>query len=509
MGISTALEAPAAAQPREAAAAGSSPGGLAARPCADRQSTACRALSRSPVFLATLVLVTSLGPLAMSAFVPAIPMIQAEFAVDGAVAQLTLSVSLIAMAFASLVYGSLADRYGRRPVLLFGIAVGVLGSVLCAVGPTIGSVIAGRALQATGASTGFVLARVIVQDVYGSARSARVLAYVTAAMTLAPLIGPLAGGYLIDGVGWRAVLVATALAAAALLVLVALRLPETAPRLGVSRRATPARDIAELLRNASYLKFMAFGTMSMAAFYSFAAGAPYSNVAELVEGRNLFGAELRRKLHHDVERQIRIGVLVVGIGLAIGILVGSTAAYLGGWIDNVLMRFTDMVIAVPALVLALVIVMVLGNSIVNLMIAISAVAWPAYARLVRGEVLRIKELEYVAGARSLGRRSFGIVARHILPNALGPVLIVASLDIGSIVLTAAALSFLGLGPELGYADWGQMISFARNWILGPPGQPMAYWYTSFWPGLTIVLFVLGWNLLGDAFRDVLDVRGNV
>lgn len=275
MGISTALEAPAAAQPREAAAAGSSPGGLAARPCADRQSTACRALSRSPVFLATLVLVTSLGPLAMSAFVPAIPMIQAEFAVDGAVAQLTLSVSLIAMAFASLVYGSLADRYGRRPVLLFGIAVGVLGSVLCAVGPTIGSVIAGRALQATGASTGFVLARVIVQDVYGSARSARVLAYVTAAMTLAPLIGPLAGGYLIDGVGWRAVLVATALAAAALLVLVALRLPETAPRLGVSRRATPARDIAELLRNASYLKFMAFGTMSMAAFYSFAAGAPY------------------------------------------------------------------------------------------------------------------------------------------------------------------------------------------------------------------------------------------
>lgn len=205
----------------------------------------------------------------------------------------------------------------------------------------------------------------------------------------------------------------------------------------------------------------------------------------------------------------RIGVLVVGIGLAIGILVGSTAAYLGGWVDNVLMRFTDMVIAVPALVLALVIVMVLGNSIVNLMIAISAVAWPAYARLVRGEVLRIKELEYVAGARSLGRRSFGIVARHILPNALGPVLIVASLDIGSIVLTAAALSFLGLGPELGYADWGQMISFARNWILGPPGQPMAYWYTSFWPGLTIVLFVLGWNLLGDAFRDVLDVRGNV
>lgn len=205
----------------------------------------------------------------------------------------------------------------------------------------------------------------------------------------------------------------------------------------------------------------------------------------------------------------RIGVLVVGIGLTVGILVGATAAYLGGWVDNLLMRFTDMVIAVPALVLALVIVMVLGNSIVNLMIAIAAVAWPSYARLVRGEVLRIKQLEYVTGAQAMGRRSFGIVFRHILPNAIGPVLIVASLDIGSIVLTAAALSFLGLGPELGYTDWGQMISFARNWILGPPGQPLAYWYTSFWPGLIIVLFVLGWNLLGDAFRDVLDVRGHV
>ncbi len=205
----------------------------------------------------------------------------------------------------------------------------------------------------------------------------------------------------------------------------------------------------------------------------------------------------------------RIGVLVVGIGLMLGLIVGATAGYLGGWVDNVLMRITDMVIAVPALVLALVIVMVLGNSIINLMIAISAVAWPSYARLVRGEVLRVKELEYVTGAQSIGRRPFGVVMRHILPNAIGPILIVASLDIGSIVLTAAALSFLGLGPELGYADWGQMISFARNWILGPPGQPLAYWYTSFWPGLVIVLFVLGWNLLGDAFRDVLDVRGNV
>ena len=120
------------------------------------------------------------------------------------------------------------------------------------------------------------------------------------------------------------------------------------------------------------------------------------------------------------------------------------------------------------------------------------------------KVLRIKEEEYVAGARAIGRRPLGIIGRHVLPNAIGPIVIVASLDIGSVVLTAAALSFLGLGAEIGYADWGQMISFARDWILGPPGKPFYFWYVSFWPGLIILLFVLAWNLLGDAFRDVLD-----
>jgi peptide/nickel transport system permease protein len=154
----------------------------------------------------------------------------------------------------------------------------------------------------------------------------------------------------------------------------------------------------------------------------------------------------------------------------------------------------------------MVVVMVLGNSIGNIMFAIAVVAWPSYARLMRGEVLRVKEEDYVTSARALGRRPLGVIFRHVLPNAIGPLIIIASLDIGSIVLTAAALSFLGLGADVGYADWGQMISFARDWILGPPGQPFYYWYVSFWPGIIIVLFVLGWNLLGDAFRDVLDPR---
>jgi len=202
----------------------------------------------------------------------------------------------------------------------------------------------------------------------------------------------------------------------------------------------------------------------------------------------------------------KVGLIVVGIAFLVGMIVGALSGYLGGVIDNVVMRFTDIVISLPSLVVALVVVMVLGKSIENIMLAIAVTAWPSYARLMRGEVLRVKEEEYVAAARALGRRTFGIIGRHVLPNAVGPIVIVASLDIGSVVLTAAALSFLGLGAEIGYADWGQMISFARDWILGPPGKPFYFWYVSFWPGIIILLFVLAWNLLGDAFRDVLDPR---
>lgn len=202
----------------------------------------------------------------------------------------------------------------------------------------------------------------------------------------------------------------------------------------------------------------------------------------------------------------KVGLIVVGSAFLVGILIGALSGYLGGVFDNVVMRLTDIVMSLPSLVVALVVVMVLGKSIENIMLAIAVTAWPSYARLMRGEVLRVKEEEYVSAARALGRRTFGIIGRHVLPNAIGPIVIVASLDIGSVVLTAAALSFLGLGADIGYADWGQMISFARDWIIGPPGRPLYYWYVSFWPGLIILLFVLAWNLLGDAFRDVLDPR---
>ncbi|HRN18344.1 MAG: ABC transporter permease [Trueperaceae bacterium] len=201
-----------------------------------------------------------------------------------------------------------------------------------------------------------------------------------------------------------------------------------------------------------------------------------------------------------------VGVLVVGVGLLAGAIVGSVAGYLGGWVDGVLMRLVDIVFSMPSLVIAIVIVTILGQSLTNVMIAIMAVQWAPYARILRGDILAIKERDYVDGARALGAGGPRVVTRHILPNSLGPLVVIASLDIGSVVLTAAALSFLGLGAPVGYADWGQMINFARDWIQGTPGHPFAFWFVSVYPGIVIVLFVLGWNLLGDAVRDVLDVR---
>ncbi|MEM1111925.1 MAG: multidrug effflux MFS transporter [Pseudomonadota bacterium] len=243
--------------------------------CAPQRLPACVDLAKSRLFLLTLVMVTSLGPLAMSSFVPAIPAIAAEFEVTASVAQLTLSVSILTMAIASLAYGGLADRFGRKPVLLAGIGLGALGSVLCAVGPNIEMVILGRALQAAGASTGFVLARVIVRDVYGDEKSTGVLAYITAAMTLAPMLGPIMGGVLVDGAGWRTIFIVIAIVAAALLATVAIRLPETRPNKIQQNQASVRTGYLSVLGNANYLKFLLFGTLSQAAFFGFVAGAPY------------------------------------------------------------------------------------------------------------------------------------------------------------------------------------------------------------------------------------------
>ena len=249
-----------------------------AQPPEDR-CPAARSLSDSRFFPVLLVLITALGPLAMSSFVPAIPAIKQSFGVSAAIAQLTLSISMVAMALSSLAYGAAADRLGRRPVVLAGIALAAVGSALCAWAPTIAWVIVGRILQAAGATAGFVLARVLVRDVYGDNRAAAVLGYITAAMALAPLIGPLAGGYLIDIAGWRSVFVAVGVTAVSLLFLSALKLPETRPRVPAGTAAPPwAAGWGTLFGRPAYLRYLIFGVFSQAAFFAFIAGTPYLTI---------------------------------------------------------------------------------------------------------------------------------------------------------------------------------------------------------------------------------------
>lgn len=202
----------------------------------------------------------------------------------------------------------------------------------------------------------------------------------------------------------------------------------------------------------------------------------------------------------------RVAIFVEAISILIGVVMGSIAGYYGRRIDEVVMRITDVFLAFPSLVLSVVITAVLGKGLDKVMIAIAIVGWPGYARYLRGDILSVKQRDFVEAARAAGAGDLRIITRHVIPNAIYPLLVVAAFDMGIIVLVAAALSFLGLGAEVGYADWGQLINMSRSWILGVPGNPFIYWFTVVFPGAVIFLFVLGWNLLGDAFRDILDPR---
>jgi len=202
----------------------------------------------------------------------------------------------------------------------------------------------------------------------------------------------------------------------------------------------------------------------------------------------------------------RIGLGVVLVGAFVGMTIGAVAAFYGGMIDELLMRLVDVFMSFPFLIAAMVLTTILGKGIYQVMLSLIAFGWMRYARVLRSEILHIKESDYVQAARASGASNRRIVLRHILPNAFYPVLVQATMATGSMVLAASALSFLGVGTEPGYADWGQLISLARNWIMGKGGNPFAYWYTLVYPGMAIFLFVLAWNLVGDALRDILDPR---
>ena len=214
-------------------------------------------------------------------------------------------------------------------------------------------------------------------------------------------------------------------------------------------------------------------------------------------GTDETGGDIFSKVIWGARITIEIGVIVVGGGLIIGIILGAIAGYFGGYIDELVMRITDMFLSIPSLILAMAVAAILGKSIQNVMIALIVVWWPPYTRLVRGQILSIRENQYVEAARSIGASNSRIILKHILPNALSPMIVQSTMDLGSAILTAAGLSFLGFGAGPGAAEWGRMVSDSRNYFVQYP------WMMIF-PGIAIFITVLGFNLVGDGLRDILD-----
>lgn len=193
------------------------------------------------------------------------------------------------------------------------------------------------------------------------------------------------------------------------------------------------------------------------------------------------------------------GVVVLSIAISIGVTLGAIAGYFGGRVNMLIMRFTDIFFTIPALILALAISAALGRGLLVAMAAISLVWWPGYCRLTQGEVMAVKEKDYVEAARGLGASHFRIIFQYILPNCLSPIIVKASLDMGFAILTTASLGFIGVGAQPPLPDWGVMVSKGRSYL------PERWWYSTF-PGLAIFTVVFGFNLLGDGLRDIFDPR---
>lgn len=196
---------------------------------------------------------------------------------------------------------------------------------------------------------------------------------------------------------------------------------------------------------------------------------------------------------------LSIGFSTVGFAIVIGTLLGIVAGYVGGWTDNIIMRLMDVLLAFPALLLAIAIVSVLGPGLVNALLAIAIVSIPVYARVSRASVLSIKEQEFITASRSVGSPPKRLLFRHILPHALTPLIVQGTLGIATAILDAAALSFLGLGAQPPLPEWGSMLGAERNQVFSAP-------HLVFFPGLAIMFTVLSFNLLGDGLRDALDPR---
>jgi peptide/nickel transport system permease protein len=216
-------------------------------------------------------------------------------------------------------------------------------------------------------------------------------------------------------------------------------------------------------------------------------------------GTDALGRDVLSRVLVGTRYSVPTGIVVVTIAMGLGLLIGAPAGFVGGWTDEILMRFTDLFLAFPALILAMAIAGALGPSLPNALAAIAIAWWPAYARLVRGQVMAARSSQYVEAARCVGASPSRILCLHILPNCIGPLIVQATLDLGSVILTAAGLSFIGFGAQPPLPEWGAMINSGRLYIA-------SHWWVATFPGLAVLGCVMGFNLLGDGLRDMLDPR---
>jgi peptide/nickel transport system permease protein len=217
-------------------------------------------------------------------------------------------------------------------------------------------------------------------------------------------------------------------------------------------------------------------------------------------GTDDLARDILSRLIYGTRLTLMVVALVAVIATPIGLLVGTTAGYFGGWVDTVLMRFTDVVLAFPRLILALAFVAALGPGIENAIIAIAITSWPPYARLARAETLTIRDSDFIAATRLQGASSTRIIWKHVVPLCMSSVIVRVTLDMAGIILTAAGLGFLGLGAQPPQPEWGAMIAGGRRFLIDQ-------WWVATMPGIAIFIVSLGFNLLGDGLRDVLDPKG--
>ncbi len=216
-------------------------------------------------------------------------------------------------------------------------------------------------------------------------------------------------------------------------------------------------------------------------------------------GTDYLGRDMFTRLLYGARWSLTIGFLAVALGLAAGVPLGALSGYYGGWTDLIIQRLADILLSFPGFLLALSLVAILGVGLQNVIISVGISAIPSFIRLVRGSVLTIRHQTYVEAAHSVGVRDGSIILRHVLPNAMAPVIVQATLNLGTSILVAAGLGFLGLGVQSPTPEWGTMLGEGRNYIFSAP-------YMATFPGIAIFLAVVGFNLMGDGLRDALDPR---